>query len=195
MKLMMLLVVAGMVMLQGCQSYSDYLILGGGGGGKAGSGNFTMEALRVSQNPKGRDSLIGLGGTIIFNGDSIPSDYENAGGDWSEMYSLEQQWGTLENEGIRQTSSEMGLFGKCGIELVEDTGVFGTVFGGVTFARESQLYWSSLGTPHYYVDKGTNNYGLYGMGISYIPNKDGSLLLQVDYDNRRGITFGLGWKF
>ena len=215
-KLLMLILVAGMLIGAGCNvgtdpdikrwkdnhspknihsEKNDFLVLGGGGGGDAKAGNFTLEAIRINPNPKGRDSLFGLGTTFIFNGKGIPANYEDASGDWSDWYRLEQQIGTLEDEGIRQTGPEWGIFGKFGLELIENTGVFGTIFGGLSFSKEAQLYHSSLGEPHYFVDKGTTDYGLYGLGISYIPEKNSNMLFQIDYDNRRGITFGLGWKF
>ena len=66
-------------------------------------------------------------------------------------------------------------------------------FGGITVADETHLAQSYATGWYYEQDVAWNTYGLYGVGISYAPNDN--TYLQVDYDNRRGITFGIGWKF
>jgi len=173
-----------LLLISGClgRGKDHYAVLGGGYGGETDSGNFTVEGVKVARS-EGRDSLGGLGFTMIFNGGDVPSDvldYPCPHGDYTDL-------------GSQRDIPEMGLFGKYGLEIIEDTGLFATVLGGATFADETELAQSNATGWYYEQDTGINTYGLFGGGISYFLKDD--LFLQVDYDNRRGITGGLGWRY
>ena len=189
-----LLIVVGMLISTGgCNNSKPHIILGGGYGGPTDSANLSIEGIQTTQNWQGRDTLTGVGFTMIFNGEGVPSEAVSTSGSWSNWYQYEAQNGYLIDEGTKRYLPEMGLFGKYGIEIVKNTGLFATAFGGVTFADEVHLWTSRLGPPDYYETEGWITYGMLGGGISYYLNND--VYLQVDYDNRRGTTVGFGWKF
>lgn len=162
--------------------------IGGGHGGPTNSANLTAEKIWLIAS-EGRDSLSALGFTVIFNGGGIPSDTKSTSGEWAEYCQYEAQTGTLVDEGVKRDWPEMGFFGKYGLELIKDAGLFVNVLGGATFADEVHLYHSTLGPPHYTDHEGWNIYGMFGGGISYFLN--GDILIQIDHDNRRGLTVGL----
>ena len=197
-KLTLILVVGMLIGVGGCNSQEPirrYGILGGGFGGPTNSANITLEAGHTRQNWQGRDRLFGGGFTMILNGDGgIPADTESTTGEWADWYQYESQAGYLTDEGIKRDLPEMGFFIKYGIEIIEGSDWFVNAIGGVTFADETHLWTSALGPPHY-TDTNWEVYGLYGVGISCVPDKDKGTIFHIDYDNRRGITIGLGWKF
>lgn len=85
--------------------------------------------------------------------------------------------------GFFESSPEMGGLIKLGMEVEPDTGLFVNVLGGLTFIK-----WAS------YWDEGTEWYGLFGGGVTYfIDDKDVCIL--AGYDNRRGFTAGVGYRF
>ncbi len=181
------------LIVSGCMEgkKGHYIVLGGGHGGATDSTNLAMEGVKIVQS-EGRDSLTALGFTIIFNSGDIPSDTESTSGSWAEWYKYEVESGYITDAGVRRDWPEMGLFGKYGLEVAEDTGLFVNVLGGITFADEVHLYYSALGPPHYTENEGWTTRGMFGGGISYF--FDDELYLQADYDNRRGLTVGIGWK-
>lgn len=82
-----------------------------------------------------------------------------------------------------KTTPEMGSFLKLGVEVVPDTGFFANVLGGVTF-----IHWSSRW------GEGTEWYGLLGGGATYFIN-DKDVCILAAYDNRRGFSVGVGFRF
>lgn len=189
-KLLLMLIVVGMLIGSGCSKYStrNYAILGGGYGGPTKSANLTIEGLQIKENRQGRNSLIGGGFTMIFNSGDVEGD-EITSGDYSDLFQLECSIDTVdEGETGRGSLPEMGLFGKYGIEVAKDTGLFVTGFGGFTIVEESYVLY-----PYSYEESEWTTYGMFGGGLSYLLNNNS--YIQVDYDNRRGTTVGLGWKF
>jgi len=86
--------------------------------------------------------------------------------------------------GYFKSTPEMGSFIKFGVEVVPDTGLFANVLGGVTF-----IHWKAWGG---YED--TEIYGMFGGGVTYFVN-DKDVCLLTAYDNRRGLTAGVGFRF
>ena len=173
-----------LLLISGClgRGKDHYAVLGGGYGGKTDSANFTVEGVKIARS-QGRDSLFGLGYTAIFNGGDVPSDtldYPCPHWDYTDL-------------GVERDLPEMGIIGKYGIEIVKDTGLFATVVGGITFADETEIAQSNVTGWYYEQDTGINTYGLFGGGVSYFMKED--LFMQAEYDNRRGITIGAGWRF
>lgn len=194
MRPVMLVLTICLLLLSGClgQGPDNYAVVGGGQGGPTDSPNFTVEGVKVVRS-LGRDSLVGLGFTIIGSGGD--ADYDESTSDYQSLYEWEESIGTLTDEGVYRDFPEFGLFGKYGIEVVEDTGLFVTGFAGFTLADEVRVWQSSIPVyPYAYgEEEGWNVYGMYGGGLSYFFG--GSTFLQVDFDNRRGTTVGFGWKF
>ena len=79
---------------------------------------------------------------------------------------------------------EIGAYIKLGPELSADSGLFVMGIAGVTFAKYHK-------TGH---EEDLLVEGMFGAGILYFPN-DGNLGLQLNYDNRRGLSGGLGIRF
>ena len=96
--------------------------------------------------------------------------------------------------GKRDKGEEAGLYGKFGIELVNRTGVFLLVYGGATWAREIELAQSNVNRRYYQESEKTRTYGLIGGGIGYFPRRH-RVCLQLEYDNRMGITGLVGFKW
>lgn len=84
-----------------------------------------------------------------------------------------------------ERSSEAGAFVKLGIEILPDTGLFIDGLFGATARHE---YWRPTKT------KTTEWEGLYGGGLTYYIG-DGQTCIIAGYDNRRGYTGGVGWRF
>jgi len=83
-----------------------------------------------------------------------------------------------------KSTPEMGGFLKIGIEVVPDTGFFANLLGGVTW-----IFWDTAWT-----ERQTDWYGLIGGGLTYFIN-DKNMCLLATYDNRRGISGGIGFRF
>jgi len=184
------------LLASGCKSPGEYQLLGGGHGGPMNSANVTVEGGRVTQltPPEGRNSLLAWGMTLIFNGDGIPSG-KNAGVEpWKTFYKIDSKYGNLYDiKKGRGDLPELGLFGKYGLEVIEDTGLFATVLGGASVTNEKWYCRSTMWPYEYHGTYDTTIYGMFGGGISYFLRDD--LFLQVDFDNRRGVTGGLGWRY
>jgi len=170
----------------GCNSPGTYSVLGGGHGGPTDSANFTVESGKTTQQTmlEGHDSLFAFGATFIFNNEGLPSDtldYPCPHGDYTDL-------------GWRRDIPELGLFGKYGLEVIKDTGLFVTVLGGLSMADETRLARSRATGWYYEQDTKVNTYGMFGGGVTYFI-KDKSFCVLVDYDNRRGFTAGIGKRF
>lgn len=93
--------------------------------------------------------------------------------------------------------NEYGVYGKFGIEIFKNKGLFINGLGGFSYSKtEKSRIDQNLELETYNVSKSTSNQflGMYGVGISYLPN-DSKLYVQVDWDNRRGCTAAVGWRW
>jgi len=94
---------------------------------------------------------------------------------------------------IDNYNPEIGAFVKLGIEVLSDTGFFVNVIGGVTFMEEARGYVSPYG--YWQPTEGEIEiYGMFGGGVTYFIN-DKDVCLLTAYDNRRGFTAGIGFRF
>lgn len=84
-----------------------------------------------------------------------------------------------------ESRPEMGSFVKLGIEVAPDTGLFVNVLGGLTFIHYAR-YWQT--------EWETEWNGLFGGGVTYFIN-DKDVCFLTAYDNRRGFTAGIGFRF
>ena len=77
---------------------------------------------------------------------------------------------------------------------MEDSGLFVTVLGGFTLADEVTVYESTIRVyPYSYGDISWELYGLYGGGVTYFFDTQNCII--ATYDNRRGFSMGLGFKY
>ena len=160
-----------------------YLAFGGGGGGEAKNGNMRVEAGNYSTN-NSVNYLFGFGIPFTLGRDDTPSDLIEHPVPHNDFTSL----------GKRDKGEESGLYGKFGIELVNRTGVFLLVYGGATWAREIELAQSNVNRRYYQESEKTKTYGLIGGGLGYFPRRH-RFCLQLEYDNRMGITGLVGFKW
>lgn len=95
-------------------------------------------------------------------------------------------------DGGKTLNDEKGVFVKYGLEVVPDSGFYITGLLGVAHAHETQL-WITDNRAFDYTEESSKLKWLYGGGVTWIIN-DG-MVLQVDYDNRREWTVGIGFVY
>lgn len=145
-----------------------------------------------------------------------------AGGGNEESYTLE--FGGITGRGLAQRRGEVlaigatyfsdaddrlrigerqnthAFYGKYGIELAKDSGLFMNAIAGVGFTDKRQLgyYYEtdkddpSKKRPVQFEETDQQSCFLYGAGLSYFP-PNSNLTLFIDYDNQRKVTGGIGW--
>jgi hypothetical protein len=149
----------------------SYLAVGGGSGGDADAANMSFEIGSAEKY------LFGLGFTYIFSDDDIPSDTL----DYPVPHSDYTKLGTKQD-------GEWGLYGMLGIDIFKGFYLFG--LGGVTFQKEIELAQSNV-TGYYTQSDEYQTHGMYGGGIRLGLGE--TLCLQVELDNRRGVTGMIGF--
>ena len=148
-----------------------YLSIGGGGGGDADAANISFEIGSAGKY------LFGLGFTYIIS-DDVPSDtldYPVPHWDYTRL-------------GTRQ-DGEFGFYGTLGIGVYKGIYLFG--LGGVSFAKEIELAQSNVTGWYYTQSSDTLTHGMYGGGIRLGLGE--KFCLQVELDNRRGVTGMIGF--
>jgi hypothetical protein len=179
-RLVVLFIVAVVLTIPMSAFAGGYFAIGGGAGGDADAPNVSIEIGSVStgRNP---DILMALGFGFIFNTDDVPSDtldYPIPHWDYTSL-------------GKRQKGNEYCLFGKLGMGI---KGIFIYGLGGVSFAEEIELAQSNVTGWYYEQSSSTEAHGMYGGGLAlFIPGSRVSL--QAEYDNRRGVTGGVGFRW
>lgn len=161
-----------------------YVSIGGGYGGKVNAANVSVELGRISTNQDSHNQLIALDFGFIFNADNVPSgtlDYPVPHGDYRSL-------------GKRQKGNEYALAAKYGLELLKNEGIFAFGLGGFSISEEINLAQSNA-TGWYYQNSSTSKLnGLYGGGLGYFP-VGSKWSISAEYDNRRGITGSVGFRF
>lgn len=160
-----------------------YLAFGGGGGGEAKVGNMRFEVGGYSIN-NSVNYLFGFGIPFTVGRDDTPSGLNEYPVPTWDFTSL----------GKRDKGEESGFYGKFGIELVNMTGVFILVYGGATWGKEIELAQSNVTRWYYQESEKTKTYGLIGGGLGYFP-RGHRFCLQLEYDNRMGITGLVGFNW
>ncbi|MDQ6996253.1 MAG: hypothetical protein Q9M82_02190 [Mariprofundus sp.] len=155
-----------------------FVSLGGGSGGPSKSTNFSFDMGVTVQD----SFLLAFSVGVIQNGGDVPNDILR--------YPVPHT--SYTNLGIKQDGSEYAIMGKAGVE-VSDTNIYLIGILGASLSTEITLAQSNI-TGWFYEQNTTNKTNaVYGTGMAYIYPK--GLLLEVDYDNRRGITGMIGWSF
>lgn len=163
---------------------AGYFAVGGGGGGEADQYNVTCETGAKDIHAGDLNLLFGMAIPFIPHSDR-------------ELPESTISFPCPNNDYIRLDSvkkgTEVGLLGKLGIEI-GSTNLYLTAIGGCTIYTESELARSTI-TGRTYEQSSESKIGaLYGGGLSYFPDFfNWSILMQVDYDNVRGVTGTVGW--
>lgn len=144
----------------------NYIAIGGGYGGPTDAGNFTIEY-------------------EIEPPDEIKSKVEPKPGqrDWRTTGGMTIIDNAIDT-GFYVSDPEVGGFVKLGVEVMADSGFFVNILGGITWFR-----WETAWT-----EEETEWHGMFGGGVTYFIN-DEDVCILADYDNRRGFTAGIGWRF
>ena len=160
---------------------NGYFAVGGGGGGQAEAGNFSIDIGGFSTEKK-TNYFLGGGLTSIFSSD-IPSNILEYPVPHSDYTSLG-----------RKQDDELGLYMKAGFQVITRKRIF--IFGllGLTFTEEIELAQSNVTGWYYEQSSSTDTNMMIGGGIAYFPENK-RFCLQLEYDNRRGVTGSIGFVF
>lgn len=156
-----------------------YYSFGIGYGGESHAISLSLELDKMRKN-----RLIGLGLSIIFSADDIPSDtldYPCPHGDYTNL-------------GKRQKENAFALYGKYGKNffLKRELYIFAT--SGLYFAEEIRLVRSNITGLHYTQAADDKYKALIGIGLNYVMKNDRNFV-SLEYDNMRGIIVTLGIRF
>jgi len=166
--------------------------------------SISLEVGRASIEGLGRAHMASIGGTLIFNADTIPKNttlYSTGPGiiitppsPYYPPYRYSGYSPSYQDYGWKQDGNEFALFGKYGIEVVRNSGVFATVLGGLAFIDRIHLIQSNFTGQYYEIDRETGTEFIFGGGIRSFP-KDNNICVSIEYDDKRGITCMLGKLF
>lgn len=154
-----------------------YFTVGGGGGGAAKAGNMSVDIGQIES-----DHFLGIGlGVIKSNktpSGTLDYPYPLYGNDYNEM-------------GKMQNDDEYVAVFKYGIEVSDSSGFY--LFGeaGASFYKESEIVQSNATGWYYTQSSDTKANGVIGGGLLFHPQNH-SIIFQIEYDNRRGITGSIG---
>lgn len=162
-----------------------YMAVGGRGESKSDASNLTFELGGVSSN-RDFNHFGGIGLSFILNADDYPFGVYNIA-----EYPCPHSHHTF---GMKQKGSEYALFGKYGLEIIKNNGLFIFVLGGFSFAEEIELTRSRITDWYYEQSSDINYYEIFGGGLAYFP-VDQKISIQIEYDNRRGVTVGIGFRW
>jgi len=166
-------------------SHAGYLSAGGGAGGDADEFNVTIETGAKDIDISNLDMLFGIGIFFIPHSDNdLPSSTISMPCPNENCLSL----------GKARKGTEVGFAGKLGIEI-GSSDFYVSAIGGFTAYTESKLSRSPATGRVYEDDSDSKVEALYGGGISYFIDKKWDVVIQVDYDNIRGVTGLIGWHW
>ena len=158
-----------------------YFSMGGGTG--TNGPNITFELGKISTDRE-HNYLVALGLGFIFNAGDVPSstlEYPCPHSNYTDL-------------GTRQRDNEMAIIGKYGLEIVKNEGLFLVALAGFSMYDEIDLAQSNATGWYYEQSSSTGTYGIFGGGLSYFP-PGGKISYQLEYDNRRGVTGGIGFRW
>jgi len=166
-------------------AHAGYLSVGGGAGGDADEINVTIETGAKDIDISNLDMLFGVGIFFIPHSDNDLPD--------STISMPCPNDDCLSIDALRK-GTEVGFAGKLGIEI-GSSDFYVSAIGGFTAYTESTLSQSPA-TGRVYEDSSDSKVeALYGGGISYFIDKKWNVVIQVDYDNIRGVTGLVGWHW
>jgi hypothetical protein len=174
-----------LLLLTAAPARAGYFSVGGGAGGDADEVNVTVETGAKDIRAAGMDLLFGMGLHFIpHSEDELPDD----------TISLPCPNPDCVDLGTERKGTEVGLFGKLGVE-VGSSDFYVSAIGGFTAFTESELSRSPA-TGRVYEDESDSQVeALYGGGISYFMDFRWDVVIHVDYDNIRGVTGAVGFHW
>lgn len=164
---------------------AGYLAAGGGGGGDADEVNVTIETGAKDIYARNLNFLFGIGVFLIPHSDEkLPSP----------TFSLPCPNDDCTRIGTARKGTEIGFLGKFGVEI-GSSDFYINAIGGFTAFTESELSRSPATDRTYEESSDSEIEALYGGGISYFIDYKWNFVVQVDYDNIRGVTGTIGWHW
>jgi len=164
---------------------AGYLSVGGGGGGDADEFNVTVVTGARDIDVQNMDMLFGIGIFLIPHSDNdLPSP----------TYSLSCPNNDCVSLSSARKGTEVGLAAKLGVEI-GSSDVYVSAIGGFTAYTESKLSRSPATGRNYEDSSDSKVDALYGGGVSYFIDKKWDIVIQLDYDNVRGVTGLVGWHW
>jgi hypothetical protein len=112
----------------------------------------------------------------------------------SPTYSVSCPNGDCTSIGSARKGTEVGLAGKLGVEI-GSSDVYVSAIGGFTAYTKSKLSQSPATGRTYEDSSDSKVEALYGGGVSYFIDKKWDIVIQLDYDNVRGVTGLIGWHW
>ncbi|MBC2714014.1 MAG: hypothetical protein HF978_01785 [Desulfobacteraceae bacterium] len=166
-------------------AHAGYFAVGGGAGGDADEVNVTIETGAKDIHANKLDLLFGTGLFFIPHSDNeLPAS----------TISLPCPNDDCTRIGSVRKGTEVGFYGKFGVEI-GSSDFYVSAIGGFTAFTESELSYSPA-TGRVYEDSSDSKVeALYGGGVSYFIDYKWNVVLQVDYDNIRGVTGTIGWHW
>ncbi|MFZ5568887.1 MAG: PKD domain-containing protein [Thermodesulfobacteriota bacterium] len=163
---------------------AGYFAAGGGGGGEADEFNVTVETGANEIRLGNLNLLFGVGIPFIPHSDrALPEPTISSPCPNDDCIRLESE----------RKGTEFGLLGKLGVEI-GSTDLYLSAIGGCTIYTESELSRSEATGRIYEESSDSKIQALYGGGLSYFPEYlKWPIVIQVDYDNVRGVTGTIGW--
>jgi len=162
----------------------NYFSIGIGKGGSSKASNFSLEIGEIAEFIEIPTSIFAISLSAIINSDEIPSDildYSCPHNDYKKL-------------GIKQQGNERAMLGKYGVEVFKDKRFFFNVLGGVSYTTHIDLVRSNVTKWYYTQSSFIKKNGIFGVGVSFL-HQNSYFSLQLDYDNRRGFTGGVGFIF
>ena len=164
---------------------AGYLAVGGGAGGDSDEFNVTIETGAKDIWAKKMDLLFGMGIFFIPHSDNeLPTS----------TISLPCPNDDCIRIGSVRKGTEVGLLGKLGVEIASSD-FYVSAIGGFTAYTNSNLSRSPATGRVYEESSDSKVEALYGGGVSYFIHYKWDVVLQVDYDNIRGVTGTIGWHW
>ncbi|HOG31016.1 MAG TPA: hypothetical protein PK802_06710 [Candidatus Cloacimonadota bacterium] len=154
-----------------------------GSGGTSGAFNLAF-GLSLASKLKHRNILLSFGLSSIFNGDDVPSNVHEYPCPHSSYTVL----------GKKQKGNEIGFLLRYGTCIKENRNrVF--VYGVGEFSVSEDILLSKSNVTGWYYEESSKSmgYGSLGLGVGYNPGSGKSNLF-MEYNYRRGIGFGIGFK-
>lgn len=163
-----------------------YYSVGLGGGGSADEQNLTLEIGHRDVKIGPAHFLLGLALPFIDHGDdNVPEGTIDSPCPHSDYRSL----------GEKTEGMEAGLLGKIGINRLHPD-FYVSLLGGITRVHEVHLAQSTRSDQYYEQSSKKRWNGVYGISFGYFPEVFSwktKLNVQIDIDNRRGVTGSIGW--
>ena len=165
-------------------AWAGYFTVGAGYGGEGQSASVSIETGQQEIDVANRYMLLGLGLPIIpYGTDNLPANTIDGSCPNADCVS----------SGVEYTGNELGVYAKIGLNLFLEN-LYLNVLGGATVVTESTVVKSPT-TGRYY-EESTESVlnAMYGVGLAYFPEVfDWQLVIQIDADNRRGVSGLVGF--